>query len=143
MFHRFSTWWRALSVVLLCLATMAWPTVARADATASFTLVHQDAVATVSAKGTSHFSLTLSTRQGATARVAIYPRVIDRSQLAPIVADTGATDKALGTTSTFTLKCETHGNYKFTINLYSKRPGSLRRSCAPTPRLHFPCPALR
>src|ERR1700723_650282 len=101
MFHRFSTWWRALSVVLLCLATMAWPTVARAGTTPSFTLLHQDAVATVSSKGTSHFALTLSiSPKGATsrARVAVYPRVIDRSQLAPIVADTGATGKALGST---------------------------------------------
>jgi hypothetical protein len=122
---------------------MAWPTVARADATASFTLLHQDAVATVSTKGTSHFSLTLTTSASSRARVAIYPRVIDRSQLAPIVADTGVSGKALGTTSSFALKCETHGKYKFTINLYSKRPGSLRRSCSPTPRLHFPCPSLR
>src|SRR5271155_1793211 len=98
MFHRFSTWWRALSVVLLCLATMAWPTAAHADATPSFTLVHQDPVATVSAKGTSHFAVTLSTSpQGVSsqARVTIYPRVIDRGELAPIVADTGTTQKAL------------------------------------------------
>jgi hypothetical protein len=77
------------------------------------------------------------------ARVTIYPRVIDRSQLAPIVADTGVTGKALGTTSTFGLKCETHGKYKFTVNLYSRRPGSPRRSCSPAPRLHLPCPSLR
>ncbi|HEY5010836.1 MAG TPA: hypothetical protein VIH73_06725, partial [Acidimicrobiales bacterium] len=122
---------------------MAWPTVARADATASFTLLHQDAVATVSSKGTSHFSLTLTASASSRARVSIYPRVIDRSQLAPIVADTGVTGKALGTTSTFALKCEVHGKYKLTVNLYSKRPGSVRRSCAPTPRLHLPCPSLR
>src|ERR1700683_5154429 len=106
MFHRFSTWWRALSVVLLCLATMAWPTAARADATPSFTIVHQDPVATVSSKGTSHFAMTLSTSpqgQSSRARITIYPRVIDRSQLAPIVAGTGTTQKALGRTSTFTL----------------------------------------
>jgi len=90
--------------------------------------------------------MTLSTSpQGAASRaqVTIYPRVIDRSQLAPIVADTGVTDKALGSTSTFTLTCATHGDFKFTVNLYSRRPGSPRRSCSPTPRLHFPCPAQR
>jgi len=146
MFHRFSTWCRALSVVLLCLATMAWPTAARAAATPSFTLLHQDAVATVTAKGTSHFALTLSTSPASAssrARVTIYPRVIDRSQLAPIVAGTGSTQKSLGTTSAFTLKCATHGRYKFTVNLYSRRPGTARRSCAPAPRLHFPCPPQR
>ncbi len=146
MFHRFSTWWRALSVVLLCLATMAWPTAASAGTTPSFTLLHQDAVASISTKGTSHFALTLSTSpQGSAsrARVTVYPRVIDRSQLDPIVAGTGATDKALGTTSSFALKCEIHGRYKFTVHLFSRRSGRLRRSCAPAPRLHLPCPALR
>ena len=33
MSHRFSTWWRALSVVLLCLATVTWPSAAWADTT--------------------------------------------------------------------------------------------------------------
>ena len=127
---------------------MAWPTAARADATPSFTIVHQDPVATVSSKGTSHFAVSLSTSpHGATsrARVTIYPRVIDRSQLAPIVADTGVTQKALGTTSTFTLKCETHGDFKFTVDLYSRRPGSSHRSCAPDAATALPLsrPAMR
>jgi hypothetical protein len=125
---------------------MAWPTAARAGATPSFTIVHQDPVATVSAKGTAHFHLTISTSpqgQSSRPRVTIYPRVIDRSQLAPIVVGTGTTQKPLGTTSTFTLKCEIHGTYKITVNLYSKRPSSVRRSCAPARRLHFPCPAQR
>src|ERR1700689_5423728 len=146
MFHRLSSWWRAFSVVLLCLATMAWPTAARAGTTPSFTLLHQDAVATVTAKGTAHFAFTLSTSpvgSSSSARVTIYPRVVDRSQLAPIVADTGTSQKPLGTTSTFSLKCETHGHFKFTVDLYSRRPATTRRSCAPAPRLHFPCPALR
>jgi hypothetical protein len=125
---------------------MAWPTASRADATPSFTIVHQDPVATVSSKGTSHFAMTLSTSpqgQSSRARVTIYPRVIDRSQLAPIVAGTGTTQKALGRTSTFTLKCETHGTFKVTVDLYSRRPGSARHGCAPAPRLHFPCPMQR
>ena len=124
---------------------MAWPTAARAGTTPSFTLLHQDAVATVTAKGTAHFSFTLSSLPVGTssqARVTIFPRIVDRSQLAPIVADTGTTQKSLGTTSTFGLTCETHGHYKFTVELYSRRPVALRRSCAPTPRLHFPCPSL-
>ena len=124
---------------------MAWPAAARAGTTPTFTLLHQDAVAIVTSKGTAHFTFTLSTSPvGSTslARVTIYPRVIDRSQLAPIVADTGTKQKSLGTTSTFSLKCETHGHYKFTVELYSRRPGTPRRGCSPAPRLHFPCPAL-
>jgi hypothetical protein len=124
---------------------MAWPTVARAGTTPSFALLHQGAVATVSDTGTSHFSLTLSTSpQGAPsrARITLYPRLVDRSQLAPIVADTGSTEKPLGSTSTFALACETHGKYTFTVSVYSRRPSTSRRSCAPAPRLHLPCPAL-
>jgi hypothetical protein len=146
MLHRFSTWWRALSVVLLCLATMAWPAAARAGTTPSFTLQHQDAVARLSADGTSHFALTLSTSApsaSSSARVTIYPRIIDRSQLSPIIAGTGTTLRALGTTSAFALKCATHGTYKFTVHLFSRRPGSQGRGCAPAPRLHLPCPGLR
>jgi hypothetical protein len=125
---------------------MAWPAAAHAGTTPSFTLLHQDPVATVSAKGTSHFAITLSTSPAGArsrARVTIYPRVIDRSQLAPIIAGTGTSQKALGTTRSFSLKCETHGTFKFTVNLYSRRPGTPRRSCSPAPRLHFPCPAQR
>ena len=124
---------------------MAWPTAARAGTSPTFALLHQDAVATITAKGTAHFAFTLSTSPAGTsssARVTIYPRIIDRSQLAPIVADTGTTEKPLGTTSTFALKCETHGHYKFTVDLFAKRPSTPRRSCSPTPRLHFPCPTL-
>jgi hypothetical protein len=62
--------------------------------------------------------------------------------LAPIVAGTGVTGKPLGTTSTFSLKCETHGTFKFTVDVFSRRPGSPRHGCAPAPRLHLPCPAL-
>src|SRR5271163_2079073 len=108
MFHRFSTWWRALSVVLLCLATVTWPTAAQAGTTPTFSILHQDAVAVLSARGTTHFSLTLSTNPkgvAAKARVTLYPRVIDRSQLAPIVSGAGVSGPALTTTSTFALRC--------------------------------------
>jgi hypothetical protein len=124
---------------------MAWPTAARAGTTPSFALLHQDAVATVNAKGNSHFALTLSIApKGASSqsRVTIYPRIIDRSQLAPIVAGTGTNQKPLGTTSTFRLTCETHGTFKFTVDMFARRPAAARRSCTPTPRLHLPCPAL-
>ena len=124
---------------------MAWPTAARAGTTPSFTLLHQDAVASVSDVGLSHFSFTISTAPKSApsrARVTIFPRVIDRSQLAPIIAGTGSTQNAIGTTSIFALTCAVHGHYKVTVRLFSRRPGPRRRSCAPAPRLHLPCPAL-
>ena len=145
MFHRFSTWWRALSVVLLCLATLTWPTAAQAATTPSFALLHQDSVATLSPRGTTHFSITVSTSpKGSTSRVRVtlYPRIVDRSQLTPIVDDVGSPSKAIATTSIFTLKCQTHGAYTFTIDLYTRRVGPLARPCEPTaPHMHLPCVA--
>ena len=145
MFHRFSTWWRALSVVLLCLATVTWPPAAQAATTPSFALLHQDSVASLSAQGTTHFSVTVATSpkgSPARARVTLYPRIVDRSQLAPIVSDLGSPSKAIATTSTFALKCETRGAFTFTIDLYTRRAGPLARPCEPTaPHMHLPCRA--
>ncbi len=143
MFRRISTWWRALSVVLLCLATVAWPTAAQAGTTPSFSLVHQETVATLSAKGTSHFTVVLGVHplgSSSQARVTLYPRIIDRSQLAPIVSDVGTTARALVTTKSFALVCASHGSYTFTVDLYTHRSGSLRRTCYPTaPHMRLPC----
>ena len=145
MFHRFSIWWRALSVVLLCLATVTWPPAAQAATTPSFTLLHQDSVASLSAQGTTHFSVTVATSptgSSSRARVTLYPRIIDRSQLAPIVSDAGSPAKAIATTSTFTLKCLTHGTYTFTVDLYTHQAGPLARPCEPkAPHMHLPCVA--
>lgn len=143
MFHRFSSWWRALSVVLLCLATVTWPTAAHAGTTPSFSLVHQEVVATLSAEGTSHFTVVLGVHPlGSTsqARATLYPRIVERSQLTPIVSGVGTTDRELVTTSRFTLTCASHGSYTFTVDLFTHRTGSLRRTCYPTaPHMRLPC----
>jgi hypothetical protein len=143
MFHRFSTWWRALSVVLLCLATVTWPTAAQAGTTPTFSILHQDAVAALSAKGTTHFSLTLAANPkgvASTARVALYPRVIDRSQLSPIISGAGVGGPAVATTGTFTLRCEVRGTFRFTVDLFTGRTGSLRRACYPVaPHMRLDC----
>ncbi|MEO9180555.1 MAG: hypothetical protein ABI298_02770, partial [Acidimicrobiales bacterium] len=143
MFHRISTWWRALSVVLLCLATVAWPTAAHAGTTPSFSLVHQETVATLSAKGTSHFTVVLGVHplgSSSQARVTLFPRILERSQLAPIVSDVGTTARELGTTRRFTLVCASHGSYTFTVDLYTHRSGPLRRTCYPTaPHMRLNC----
>ena len=143
MFHRFSTWWRALSVVLLCLATVTWPTAAQAGTTPSFAILHQDSVAPLSAKGTTHFTLTLAANPkgvASQARVTLYPRVVDRSQLAPIVSGAGVSGAPLTTTSAFALRCEVHGTFTFTVDLFTGRTGSLRRTCYPVaPHMRLPC----
>ncbi len=143
MFHRFSTWWRALSVVLLCLATVTWPTAAQAGTTPSFSILHQDAVATLSSRGTTHFSLTLATNPkgvASRARVTLYPRLIDRSQLTPIISGAGVSGAAMSATSTFTLRCEIHGTFTFSVDLYTGRAGSLRRNCYPiAPHMRLAC----
>lgn len=143
MFHRFSTWWRALSVVLLCLATVTWPSAAQAGTTPTFAILHQDASAALSAKGTTHFLLTLATNPkgvASQARVTLYPHVIDRSQLAPIISDTGVSGAAIATTGTFALRCEVHGTFSFAVDLYTGRSGSLRRKCYPVaPHMRLPC----
>ncbi len=145
MFHRFSTWWRALSVVLLCLATVTWPTAAQAGTTPTFSILHQDAVAALSSRGTSHFTLTLATNPkgvASRARVTLFPRLVDRSQLAPIVAGTGVSGAAMSTTGTFTLRCEVHGTFTFSVDLYTGRAGSLRRNCYPiAPHMRLACSA--
>jgi hypothetical protein len=50
MSHRFTTWWRALSVVLLSLATVTWPSASWADTTPQFVIAHQSPMATLSAR---------------------------------------------------------------------------------------------
>jgi hypothetical protein len=143
MFHRFSTWWRALSVVLLCLATVTWPTAAQAGTTPTFSILHQEAVAVLSSKGTTHFTLTLATSPkgvASHARITVFPRVIDRSQLAPIVSGAGVTGAAMATTGTFALRCEVHGTFTFSVDLYTGRSGSLRRNCYPVaPHMRLAC----
>ncbi|HEY5093476.1 MAG TPA: hypothetical protein VII60_09435, partial [Acidimicrobiales bacterium] len=130
-------------MVLLCLATVTWPTAAQAGTTPTFSILHQDAVAALSAKGTTHFSLTLATNPkgvASKARVTMYPRVIDRSQLTPIISGAGVTGRAMSTTSTFTLRCEIHGTFTFTVDLFTGRTGSLRRTCYPVaPHMRLAC----
>ena len=147
MFHRFSTWWRALGVVLLSLATVPWPSAAQASATPTFKVLHQDVVATLTPRGTSHFSIIFGlspSDPGARARVAIYPRVIERSLIDSIVSGVGVEGPATSVTSTFGLDCATKGPPKVTIGVYTTRPGPLRSRCARgTPRLHLACRGQR
>jgi hypothetical protein len=132
MFHRFSTWWRALSVVLLSLATVTWPSAAQASTTPTFTLLHQDVVAALSSQGTSHFSATIRIAPNdpqSRAQVAIFSRLIQRSQIAPIVSGAGITGPPTAITRAFALNCVSRGTVRFRIGLFTRRPGTLRGPC--------------
>ncbi len=137
MFHRFSTWWRALSVVLLSLAAVAWPSATQALATPSFSIVHQDSVAPLASNGSAHFSLTI--KQGSTPStiaIKLYPRILQRSQIAPIVSGTGS---PLSATSSVQV-CAKSGASTFNVEI-STRPGNKSGSnCAgQTARLILHC----
>ena len=145
MFHRFPTWWRALSVVLLSLATVTWPSAAHAATTPSFTLVHQDAVAVLTSGGTSRFSVTLKLAvpgRGAVAQLTLFPRIVTRSEITPIISGAGVTGPPTATTGNFTLRCNPRQPITFTIALYTHRPGRQVSPCTSHfARLRLPCVA--
>ncbi len=143
MFHRFTTWWRALSVVLLSLATVTWPSAAHAGTTVSFKLVHQSNVAQLSSKGSARFGVTLDVGKQpgtAVAQVSLYPRIIERSELTAIYDGAGVTGASLATTGNFTLKCVSHGTSQFTITVYTTSVRNESSPCLSQPaRLHLLC----
>jgi hypothetical protein len=145
MWHRFTPWWRALSVVLLSLAALTWPSAAQADTTPHFTVVHQNALTTLSTLGTTHFATTVhvTPAKGVThADVSIYPAVTTRGALAPFLSGAGTTATALATTGTFALDCARHGNLTFDVTIETTHQGSPLRSCnGVEPRLDLTCAA--
>ncbi len=146
MSHRFTTWGRALSVVLLSFATVTWPSAAHADTTPQFTLVHQNALTTLSSQGTSHFTTTVRLSPlsaPASADVTIYPSLVGRAQLAPIVNGAGTSAKPLSSTGEFTLRCLRHGLATFSVAIYTRAPTSKRTCSGVRPRLHLSCPRAR
>jgi hypothetical protein len=141
MSHRFTTWWRALSVVLLSLATVTWPSAARADTTFTFVVVHQDAVATLSPQGVDRFSTTL--RLGAASHVhvsvTLYPALITHGALQAIVEGDSASTKPMSTTG-FGLACERSGEATFSVTLHTRGLASPPRTCdGATPALRLLC----
>jgi hypothetical protein len=143
MSHRFTTWWRALSVVLLSLAAVTWPSAARADTTPRFVVVHQSAVASLSARGTARFATTLAVTPapaGTSVIVTIYPVISARSEIAPIVDGVGPGVRPLSTTGSFALSCLRDGNATFNVTLYTHSLPSPPRSCdGVAPRLRLYC----
>ena len=147
MFHRFSTWWRALSVVLLSLATVTWPSAAQAAPTSSFTLLHQDPVVTLNGRGVSHFNLTVELAKGtlsSSVQVAIFPRIVERGQITPILRGAGPAGAPLGTSAKVSLHCATRQRATITIGVFSTRPARVQGPCTVVaPQLRLGCVGSR
>ena len=143
MSHRFTSWWRALSVVLLSLATLTWPSASWAESTPRFDVVHQNALTSLSSLGTSTFTTIVSVTPAnatASASVAIFPAVLTRSQIEPIVDGAGVNARPLSATGNFALKCVLHGDASFGVTLFTNRGAPRARSCdGIDPRLHLDC----
>ena len=142
MFHRFSTWWRALSVVLLGLATVTWPSAARAESTTTFSVVSESAVANMSTAGTSNFQLNLTVPAVTTDNVvlSLYPQVVYRSEVAAIIAGTGTSAAPIATTGVISPTCEVGTTLNLDISLFSASSTGNSHRCGTQPlHLRLPC----
>ena len=133
MFHRLSSWWRALGVVLLSLASLVWPSSAGAlpAGAPSFSVTHQDASASLTARGVARFHLGLSfaSRFTGTLRVALYAHAVTRSALDPIINGTGLSSPPLATSGAVHLDCAPTRTHTFTIELLAGGAASTSEPC--------------
>ncbi|NNN08370.1 MAG: hypothetical protein HKL85_04150 [Acidimicrobiaceae bacterium] len=143
MFHRFSTWWRALSVVLLGLATLTWPLAAQAQTT-PFSVISQDAVANMSGAGVSRFALTLAVTKGTTnvVQLSLYPQIVYRSEITALMNGTGPSTTALSSTAIATPTCITGSTLNLHVSLFSAQGTGPSPLCGTQPlHLRLPCSA--
>ena len=142
MFHRFSTWWRALVVVLLSLATVPWPSAAQAATTPSVDILHQDAVAALSREGatTIGVAVRISPFSPAHVRIALFARIVDRSQINSIVDGAGVSGAPATSTTQLALDCTQGTVARLRIQVYTHQPRDYRGICSPqAPRLRLDC----
>ena len=146
MFHRFSTWWRALSVVLLSLATVTWPSASFASSTPGFLLADQTPVATLSSTGNALFSAVLQLPAGTSSNavsVSLYPRITERSEVDAISTSGPVGLHPLGT-ATLSANCGPATSVSFGVDLYTSSPLATRSSCkVPLLALHLDCLAAQ
>lgn len=144
MFHRFSTWWRALSVVLLGLATLTWPAAAQAQTTAGFSVVSQDAVANMSGSGNSSFSLDLAVTRGTTnsVQLSLFPSIVYRSEVASLIQGNAISATPLSSTAVTNPTCVTGSTLNLRVSLFSANATGASQRCGAVPlHLRLPCPA--
>jgi len=146
MFHRFPTWWRALSVVLLSLAAVTWPSAAQAGTTSAFKVLHQDAAVTLTDEGVAHLHVALelaTAHPDAMIELSLFPRLITRSEIAPIVEGSGSPHIAVATTASVSLQCARR-SISFGVDLSTGSPGRLAGPCGKRAlRLRLPCTGAR
>ncbi|HSN02748.1 MAG TPA: hypothetical protein VLS91_04620 [Acidimicrobiales bacterium] len=141
MFHRLSSWWRALGVVLFSLASLVWPSNAGA-ASGTFSVVHQDAATTLTPRGVArfHLGLSFSAPLKGTLEVALYPLAVTRSGLAPIITGVGDSAAPLATTGAVAVDCAAHSTHVFTVNLLTATARAVPEPCgARSLNLHLTC----
>ncbi|MDE3223454.1 MAG: hypothetical protein KGL79_08470 [Acidobacteriota bacterium] len=143
MFHRISSWWRALVVVVLSLATLTWPTSVPAAGFANFHVVHQSAVTTLPRQGVGTLRVTLrlvhTTSTANELSLTVYPALIDRATLESVAHGDGVSTAPLDT-STVPLGCVTKSVTTFVITIYTRHRVSPSGPCASTrPLLHLSC----
>ena len=142
MFHRFSTWWRALSVVLLGLATFAWPSAAQAQSTPIFSVISQDAVANMTSTGNSVFSLRLALASGSldTVQLSLYPQVVYRSEIAALIDGNAPSSSPISSTFLTSPTCVTASTLELHVSLFSVSGNAPSRRCGAQPlHLRLPC----
>ena len=135
MFHRHSSWWRALGVVLLGLATTTWPSASSASPTPALTFVHQDASTTLSASGVATFGVALRAPVGAVVTLSLYPHLLDRGQITQLLRGGGVGDSAVSQTTLLSPQCprnQTSHTVTLTTSAISAPP------CGPA-QLRLPC----
>ena len=98
---------------------------------------------TLSPTGTARFNVALALGhpdRTAVARVAIYPRIIMRSQITPIVSGAGSSSPSLATTGNFQLRCPLRGPQTFTVAIFTRAPAHYPPHCGSRePQLRLAC----
>ncbi len=122
---------------------MTWPSAAHAGSTSSFTLLRQDPVATLNGRGTSHINFTLALAPGRASdslRLALYPRIVERSQITPIVDGVGPGGAPMSTSATVVLHCPKRLRAVISVGIFTTRQAHLHVPCTTSvPQLHLKC----
>jgi hypothetical protein len=104
-------------------------------------------VVTLNGQGVSHFDFTVELAKGTVkswVKLAVFPRIVERSQLVPVVNGTGPTGTPVGSSATITLHCPQHQRATIAVGVYSIRAARLKGPCtAVAPQLRLGCQGSR
>jgi hypothetical protein len=142
MFHRFSSWWRALCVVLISLATITWPHLSVAATSADLVLNHQETVATINAKGMARYAatFTLHSPGNHTMQAVLYPHLVGTSQLLGVANGVGPGTPPVTTSNTIQLSCTKDGLTQVDLVLQTSTKSVGKGPCDTLPLIiHLNC----